>query len=187
MENTNKKRIIPDSIAIFIIILFIVLLSITFLLILYIKDNNDLKKQVLDDSSKISMLQDTVNNLNSISKNFKDNKDNQQCSFMDTYIALCPIDGKGLYHKYNCPYYDSSKSFYIFNINQAENEGFSPCPYCEPSDTSNFQNNTQVVYITHTGSKYHRSSCSYLDKSKIAIDKDDAINEGYEPCSKCNP
>lgn len=47
--------------------------------------------------------------------------------------------------------------------------------------------NSETVYITNTGSKYHRGSCSYLRNSKHAIDKDDAISQGYTPCSRCNP
>lgn len=46
--------------------------------------------------------------------------------------------------------------------------------------------NSYTVYITKTGSKYHRDGCSYL-KSKIAIDKNSAISSGYSACSRCNP
>ena len=45
----------------------------------------------------------------------------------------------------------------------------------------------EIVYITKTGSKYHRGSCSYLKKSKIPISKKDAIAKGYGPCSRCRP
>ena len=44
-----------------------------------------------------------------------------------------------------------------------------------------------TVYITKTGEKYHRDGCRYLKKSQIAIDKDDAVAQGYTPCSVCNP
>jgi len=47
--------------------------------------------------------------------------------------------------------------------------------------------NSYTVYITNTGSKYHRESCSYLKQSKIAIDESDAIARGYTACSRCNP
>lgn len=53
-------------------------------------------------------------------------------------------------------------------------------------ETSSKQNE-QTVYIANSGSKYHRSSCSSLKKSKISISKSDAIAQGYEPCKKCNP
>ena len=45
----------------------------------------------------------------------------------------------------------------------------------------------RTVYITETGSKYHRSGCRYLSKSKIAIDLSSAKAQGYSPCSVCDP
>lgn len=47
--------------------------------------------------------------------------------------------------------------------------------------------NDYTVYITKTGSKYHRGSCSYLRSSKIPISKAEAIRRGYGACSRCNP
>jgi endonuclease G, mitochondrial len=44
-----------------------------------------------------------------------------------------------------------------------------------------------TVYVTKTGSKYHTETCSYLSSSKIAISLTDAIEQGYEPGSRCDP
>lgn len=44
-----------------------------------------------------------------------------------------------------------------------------------------------TVYVTKTGSKYHCSGCQYLRKSKIAISLQDAVDQGYGPCSVCDP
>lgn len=49
------------------------------------------------------------------------------------------------------------------------------------------QNIEKTVYITNSGNKYHRAECKYLSKSEIPIKKSEAINEGYTPCSVCNP
>lgn len=43
-----------------------------------------------------------------------------------------------------------------------------------------------IVYVTRTGSKYHRGSCSYL-KSSIEKTLEQAIKAGYSPCSRCKP
>lgn len=43
------------------------------------------------------------------------------------------------------------------------------------------------VYITFTGTKYHRSNCSYLNSSKILTSRSAAIEDGYTACSRCNP
>jgi methylphosphotriester-DNA--protein-cysteine methyltransferase len=45
----------------------------------------------------------------------------------------------------------------------------------------------QTVYITKTGSKYHRTSCQYLRKSKFAVTMKEAVERGYEACSVCEP
>lgn len=42
-----------------------------------------------------------------------------------------------------------------------------------------------TVYITKTGSKYHRSGCQYLRKSCIPISLANAKSQGYTACSKC--
>ena len=47
-------------------------------------------------------------------------------------------------------------------------------------------NQSQVVYRTRTGKKYHRSGCSYL-KSKIETTVSEAQSMGLGPCSRCNP
>lgn len=42
-----------------------------------------------------------------------------------------------------------------------------------------------TVYITDTGNKYHQAGCKYLSKSSHSISLDQAIAEGYSPCSVC--
>lgn len=48
-------------------------------------------------------------------------------------------------------------------------------------------NQSITVYVTKTGSKYHRDGCQYLRQSRIPISLDNAHAQGYGPCSKCNP
>lgn len=57
----------------------------------------------------------------------------------------------------------------------------------KPSSSSSSSSNPQTttVYITKTGSKYHRSGCQYLKKSKISISLDAAKAQGYTACSRC--
>lgn len=43
-----------------------------------------------------------------------------------------------------------------------------------------------ILYITKTGSKYHRDGCRYLRKSMIPIELEEAKKE-YSPCSACCP
>ncbi len=64
----------------------------------------------------------------------------------------------------------------------------TPCPKCK-NGTSNTNpiTTSYTVYVTKTGSKYHRFGCSYLRESQISIDKNQAIKQGYTPCNRCNP
>jgi hypothetical protein len=45
---------------------------------------------------------------------------------------------------------------------------------------------SQTVYVTRTGSKYHRAGCRYLSKSAIATTLKEAA-AAYSPCSVCKP
>lgn len=47
-------------------------------------------------------------------------------------------------------------------------------------------NGDTIVYVTASGTKYHRGSCSYL-KSKYEITLREAAESGYTPCSRCSP
>lgn len=42
-----------------------------------------------------------------------------------------------------------------------------------------------TVYITSTGSKYHRAGCRHLSDSKTEIELSKAQSQGYEPCGTC--
>ncbi len=50
-----------------------------------------------------------------------------------------------------------------------------------PDDTS------QIVYVTKSGTKYHRESCTHLSKSKIQKTLTEAKAAGYGPCKTCKP
>lgn len=47
--------------------------------------------------------------------------------------------------------------------------------------------NSTTVYITDSGSKYHRASCSYLSNSKHEISLKKAVKKGYTRCTRCKP
>lgn len=51
-----------------------------------------------------------------------------ELSFYQRY-AVCTNGGK-YYHKYSCPRFDENKTFWIYNTEAAESDGFRPCPKC---------------------------------------------------------
>lgn len=46
---------------------------------------------------------------------------------------------------------------------------------------------SQTVYVTKTGKKYHESGCGSLSSSSFSLTLDEAIQQGYTPCKRCNP
>lgn len=185
MENNNKTEKDDKLYRILKIILVIALIFLIYMIYDYVDDYYyeylDLKESVANYQQMIVDKNKRVSELNNELADYK-----KQIEFMNNHVAICPSDGSGLFHKYGCEHLDNNSSFLLYNTNQAPNEGYYPCPYCfgETSNTSDTK--TEIVYITNTGSKYHRSGCSYL-KSKKAISKEKAISKGYSPCSRCNP
>lgn len=185
MENQDNKNLFM-RISWFIIIASLVLILGIGIHGIY-ADYNGLKEQV---SSQEKIIKNKNKTISKYKKNEKELENTileyeEQIEFMDKYVAICPLDGKGRYHTYTCTHYDGSVSFYIHNIGNAENNGFKPCKYCEKYNETKAKKSNNV-YVTDTGSKYHREWCSYL-KSSNPITKEKAIEQGYEPCSRCNP
>ncbi len=56
----------------------------------------------------------------------------------------------------------------------------------KPVEAPSIRTTDTTVYITKTGSKYHRSGCRYLSKSQIPIPLSRA-RSAYDACSRCNP
>ncbi len=44
---------------------------------------------------------------------------------------------------------------------------------------------SDVVYVTKSGKKYHTADCSFLKKTKLAVTKREAEQSGKTPCTKC--
>jgi competence protein ComEC len=66
----------------------------------------------------------------------------------------------------------------------------SPTPITVPTPTPTSvptQSSDPTVYVTNTGTKYHRLGCQYLIHSSIPTTLSWACSHGYTPCSVCNP
>lgn len=99
----------------------------------------------------------------------------------DTIVYITRTGKK--YHIENCRYL--SKSKIPITLKEAIERGYSPCSVCNSGGLEGIKPKSEVskvekpkavdtissitVYITKTGKKYHRGSCSYLRKSKIKI------------------
>ncbi|MDF2590135.1 MAG: hypothetical protein K0S41_3976 [Anaerocolumna sp.] len=65
-----------------------------------------------------------------------------------------------------------------FNVKKIANES---------NQSKDNDNNDLEVFVTESGTKYHRKDCSYLNDSKTSLSLNEAKVSGYNPCSKCNP
>ncbi|MBQ8435306.1 MAG: hypothetical protein IJX24_04790 [Oscillospiraceae bacterium] len=54
--------------------------------------------------------------------------------------------------------------------------------------TASDENNTNVYYVSHSGSKYHTADCYHIDVAECAALTLEEIQKlGYEPCKTCRP
>ena len=77
---------------------------------------------------------------------------------------------------------EESKSEYY---ESGYNEGYSNGLLAVSEEENQTDLQTETVYITNTGEKYHRWGCQYLGNSAIPISRTLAIVRGYTACSRC--
>lgn len=63
----------------------------------------------------------------------------------------------------------------------------STSPSVKSTPPAQTQKQEITVFVTRTGSKYHRAGCRYLAKSQIPMSLSAAKSSGYGPCSVCGP
>ena len=79
----------------------------------------------------------------------------------------------------------SYNSGYSAGYNAGYVSGYSSVSSVEDSYAPAPAPQTNIVYVTRTGKKYHRYGCQYLKDSCIEKSLSDAIAQGYTACSKC--
>ncbi len=90
-----------------------------------------LEKEVASQKSTISTQKTKINNLEKEVDELEDRNFDLFCDlyFYEEYAAIVPDDGRKRYHIYGCEDCDTS-SFWIYNIEAAEQYGYYPCPKC---------------------------------------------------------
>ncbi len=84
---------------------------------------------------------------------------------------------------------ENEKGLWAPGVEQKQDTTIPPAqPPAAKEEPKSAGENTQelTVYVTKSGTKYHRSDCKYLAKSKIPILLKEAKTK-YQPCSVCNP
>lgn len=94
------------------------------------------------------------------------------------------------YHKDGCRYLSQSKI--PMTLGEASGR-YGPCSVCNPpvlrvqAQPQPQQRSDPTVYVTRTGSKYHKSGCRYLSRSRIPMRLSEAKRRGLTACSVCRP
>lgn len=76
--------------------------------------------------------------------------------------------------------------------NSTKKTGTVPKKQTQTNPTNNYKSAQQTtqsnaVYITPKGKKYHRGGCRTIKNSSKKITRREAENQGYTPCKVCNP
>lgn len=120
-NNNNYKATLISLITVLIFIT--IALVILILYILNIKDTLSFK------NTEISNLNARIKNLNKKISTYYDYEElKEEADFMAEFVVIVP-DNTSIYHKYGCKYLDLT-SFLIFNIDNAEEQGYNPCSHC---------------------------------------------------------
>ena len=72
-------------------------------------------------------------------------------------------------------------------VKPTEKEETEKATKAETTSQKSKNDTASVVYITDTGTKFHRADCSSLSKSKTEISRSEALKQGYEACKRCKP
>ena len=84
------------------------------------------------------------------------------------------------YHDHGCGFLTAaSKSG---TLTSSLRRKYSSCPLCRSSKAPN---GSLVYYFPAAGEAYHLARCPSLQRNYVEIDKKDALERGYTPCSKC--
>jgi len=100
-----------------------------------------------------------------------------------------PFKHKDLFVAYEKRARENGKGLWAPDAEQPRDATTPPTKPPDVKDNSGTNKEEQkevTVYVTRTGSKYHRADCKYLAKSKIPMALKEAKTK-YGPCSVCDP
>lgn len=71
----------------------------------------------------------------------------ERLDFYDEHVVFVEDDGSSLYHTYDCYRFDKD-SFFAFNTEYAEDQGYSPCEKCSSLQAKFTQNYLEIQEIS---------------------------------------
>lgn len=94
-------------------------------------------------------------------------------------VWIFPMWGEK-FHKENCRFVKVHPVQKV--LTPALKSRYKPCMLCGPEI---LPVGSYVCCFSQTGSVYHQNTCSMVEKYTIEIEKDDAVEKGYQPCKTC--
>ena len=94
-------------------------------------------------------------------------------------VWIFPQSGER-YHSENCTYVQASVRPYI--LTNSLKGRYSPCETC---DSDELPLGSTVFCFKGEDTAYHRGTCRCINRHTAVIDRSEAIDKGYTPCSKC--
>lgn len=94
-------------------------------------------------------------------------------------VWIFPQSGRR-YHRENCTYVRASVRAYV--LDNSIRKKYSACEIC---DSANVKTGSVVFCFSGENTCYHRGSCRSINRHTVVIDKHEAEEKGYSPCSKC--
>ena len=106
-------------------------------------------------------------------------KDGLENGIPEDPVLIFPQEGHR-YHREDCSY--ARASFQPVKLDRDVREAHPPCGICH----SETQRNGVIVYcFSDPDTAYHLGSCGILEKNTIIIDRTEAEQQGFTPCSRC--
>ena len=84
------------------------------------------------------------------------------------------------YHDKHCAYIENNPREVLLDRNIRAR--YTPCKLCKPEVR---RDGTLVYCFETSGRAYHTGECTIVDRYVIEIGREDAVKQGYTPCSKC--
>ena len=150
----------------------IIIIILAFLFILACSDANDSSKY----ENQISELNTQIINLNTELESTK-----KQVSDLQETNKNLEQEKQELESRIN----ETENSKIDTEQTSAENSGKST-QSTTSSEVSNDDENSQIVWVGDSGTKYHNESCRTLKGNKHQITLQQALAEGREPCKVCH-
>lgn len=98
----------------------------------------------------------------------------------DSQIVYIFPDAGEKYHSGQCTYVKSNVTQMV--LNNEIKKHYSPCPLCA---AKTLNSGSTIYCFLNYGGAYHSGDCRTINKYTVKIEKSEAEEKGYTPCSKC--